>query len=137
MAKAPGGLAFTPESSQPLGVVAHFGRQNFYGDAVPQQNMPRKINGPHAALAEQRFDLVLPIEDGAHQRFGILFQDFAARGAKAHTIIVFGIANGAVFHVDLIAKRYIQLEVSTRLTPLARSSVKSPVGNLIGNIEGS
>jgi hypothetical protein len=133
VAKTPGRLTFAPESSQPLGVVAYLRWENFYGDTIAQKNVAREINGAHAAFTKQRFDVVLPVEDRSHQRRRIIFQNFTVNGAEAHAIIVFRLADGAVFHLILIAKRDIQLEVYA-VNAIGRFRRLILV---FGNIEGS
>ena len=74
MTKTTRRLSFAPETSQPFGVVSHFRRQNFDGDAIAKQDVARTINRAHAAFAEQRLHLVLAVEHGVDDRGGIGLQ---------------------------------------------------------------
>src|SRR5215213_10495632 len=57
-------LALTSKSSQPLGIRSDFGRKNFDGNAVAEQDVASAINCSHSTFAEQRFHLVLAVEHG-------------------------------------------------------------------------
>src|ERR1043166_8880811 len=104
MTKASSGLAFATEAPQPLGVGAHFRRQDFYRDAIAQQDVPCQVNRTHPAFAKQRFNLILAIEDGANERGRIVFKYLAVGGTEADIILVFCFADSAVFHAELVPK---------------------------------
>src|SRR5882724_6225521 len=101
MAKAPGGLSFTPKPTQPLCVVPHFGWENLYGYAVPEQDVTSAINCSHTALPEHCVNLVLAVEHRTHEGRRIVFQHLAINRAKAHAIVEFPFTNSAVFHLGL------------------------------------
>ena len=61
MAKHTRRLAFALKTLEPFFIVAHVGRQHFERDQIAQQHMPRLIDRTHAALAEQRFDIILVV----------------------------------------------------------------------------
>ena len=105
MAKATGRLTFTPEPSQPFGVVPDLGRENLDGDAIAEQDVARAINRSHAAFAEQRLHLVLPVEHCIDDRRGVGLQDLAINRTEAHAIVVFCFAGSAVFHSGTGHKR--------------------------------
>jgi hypothetical protein len=111
MSKSTGCLAFASKPSEPLGVATNFGRQNLYRYAIAEQDVAGEINCPHATLAQQRFDLVLAVEDGVHQGRGIIFQNFAVNWTETHAFIEFGLADRTMLHTDLIEKRYIRIVV--------------------------
>src|SRR5688572_6987554 len=98
MTKATRRLTFTPESSQPFGVVSDLGRQHFDRDAIAEQDMARAINCSHAAFAEQRLHLVLPVEHGVDDRRWIGLQHLAINRTEADAVVVFRFAGSAVFH---------------------------------------
>src|ERR1041385_5185846 len=99
MTKAAGCLPFAAKSTQPFTIVANFRRQDFYRDAITEQNMARQVNGAHSTFAQQRFDFVLTVEDGADKGGGIFFQDLSVNGAETNAVVVLSFANGAVLHV--------------------------------------
>jgi hypothetical protein len=98
MTEATGGLAFTSKATEPFGIVLHFARQNLYGNSIAKQDVTAKVNGAHAAFAEQGLDFVLAVEDSVDQRGRIVFQNFAVGRAKAHAVFEPGFTNCAVFH---------------------------------------
>jgi len=55
-------LAFAPESSQPLRVGSDFGRKDFDGHAIAEQDVSRTIDGAHPAFTQQRLHLILSVE---------------------------------------------------------------------------
>jgi hypothetical protein len=92
------GLALATESPQPLGVSAHLRGQDLYGDAIAKQNVPRRVDGAHAAFAEHGLNLILAIENCAYDGSKIIFQNFAIRRAEADVGVEFSITNWAVLH---------------------------------------
>src|SRR5258708_29938330 len=105
MAKAPRRLPFPLKATQPFSVAAHFGRQDFDGDAVAEQNVARAIDGAHAAFAEDGFDLILAVERGPYERRRIFFEDFAVFLAKAQAVVKFFLADRAVLHAGASLQR--------------------------------
>jgi hypothetical protein len=51
--------------------------------------VPGEIYRAHAALPQQRFDVILAIERLADERAGILFQNLSVLRAKAYAVVVF------------------------------------------------
>ena len=101
MTKASRRLPFAPEPSQPLRVVSNLRRQHFYCHAIAEQDVPRPVNCAHAAFAQQRFHLVLPVEHGIDDRRRIGLEDLSVYRTEAHAVVVFCVAGGAVFHSGL------------------------------------
>jgi formyltetrahydrofolate hydrolase len=89
MSKAARRLAFALKAAQPFGVTAHFRRQDFDRNPVTEQNVTRAIDCAHAALPQQRFDLVLTVEGFAHERAGIFFQHLAVFRAETYAVVEF------------------------------------------------
>src|SRR5215208_1654578 len=102
MTKTTGGLAFTSEASQPLGVGSHFRRQYFDRDTVAEENVPRAIDCSHPAFAEQRFHLVLAVENGVDDGSRVGLEDLAINRTEANAVVVFRFAGSAVFHPGLV-----------------------------------
>src|SRR5678815_2883691 len=87
MTKAAGCLSFATKATQPFSVVANLRRQDFYRDAITQQNVTRQINRSHPALAKQRFNLVLAVEHRTNDGRRVIFQHLPVSGAEADTVL--------------------------------------------------
>jgi hypothetical protein len=93
------------KTTQPFSVAAHFRRQHFDCDAIPEQNVPRTIDRAHATAPEQRFNLILAIEGTTDERVRIFLQDFAVSGTKTYVVVVLVIAGGTKLHAELSLQR--------------------------------
>src|SRR6185503_9922437 len=91
-------LAFTSKASEPLGVGPDFGRKNFDGYAIAEQDVARAIDCPHAAFAEQRFHLILAVEHGVDDGSRIGLENLAINRTEGYAVVVFRFAGSAVFH---------------------------------------
>src|SRR5215213_605318 len=91
-------LALTSKSSQPLGIRSDFGRKNFDGNAVAEQDVASAIDCSHSAFAEQRFHLVLAVEHGIDDGSRIGLEHLAINRTEGYAVVVFRFAGSAVFH---------------------------------------
>ena len=56
--------------------------------------MRRRVNRPHAALAEETFNTIGPFEDSSHQCFGrLVLQDHRGRPLSQAMILVINVGN--------------------------------------------
>src|SRR5207248_7181344 len=98
-------LTLALKTTQPLGIAAHFRREQLDGDTIAEQNVTRAIDRAHAAFAQQRFDLVLAVENRADKTGRIFLQHFAVFGTEAQVVVELIIAGWAVLHADASLQR--------------------------------
>jgi hypothetical protein len=92
------------ESPEPRRVVADPAREQLERHDVLQQRVARSIDRSHSAAAEQRFDIVEPVDDGTDERIWIILERFAIGIAEALGSLVGGSA-ARTYHASPVDHR--------------------------------
>ena len=98
MAKAARGLAFATKAPQPFRIATHFRREDFYRDAVAQQDVTRAETRRPCRLCPALIRFDTGRQELCQRSTRIVFQNFAVDGTETDCVLVFGFADGAVFH---------------------------------------